>query len=60
VINGQHSVWQAVVELLPVAGGMTAAAVLAAYVRIGVLHGLPETGVRQLLLECRVRQRLRA
>lgn len=50
VIRGSTLEWQPVVELLPVAAAMTAGAVLAAYVGIGVVHRLPETGLRRLIL----------
>jgi uncharacterized membrane protein YfcA len=49
-IRGGTLSWRPVVELLPVAAAMTAGAVVAAYVGIGVVHRLPETGLRRLIL----------
>lgn len=42
--------WQPVADLLPVAAAMTAGAVLAAYVGIGVVHRIPEDLLRRLIL----------
>ena len=50
IIRGGTLDWQPVVELLPIAIAMTTGAVLAAYVAIGFVHRLPETGLRRLIL----------
>jgi len=50
IIRGSTLEWQPVVELLPVAAAMTTGAVVAAYVGIGIVHRLPETGLRRLIL----------
>lgn len=50
IIRGSTLEWQPVVELLPVAAAMTTGAVLAAYVGIGIVHRLPENGLRRLIL----------
>jgi uncharacterized membrane protein YfcA len=49
-VRGSTLAWDRVVDLLPVAAAMTTGAVLAAYVGIGVVHRLPETGLRRLIL----------
>jgi uncharacterized membrane protein YfcA len=43
-IRGSTLAWQPVIALLPVAAAMTTGAVTAAYVGIGVVRRLPETG----------------
>jgi uncharacterized membrane protein YfcA len=50
IIRGSTLQWQPVVELLPVAAAMTTGAVLTAYAGIGIVHRLPETGLRRLIL----------
>lgn len=49
-IRGATLAWQPVIELLPVAIAMTTGAVIAAYIGIGIVHRLPETGLRRLIL----------
>lgn len=49
-IRGSTLAWQPVVDLLPVAIAMTTGAVAAAYIGIGIVHRLPETGLRRLIL----------
>lgn len=49
-IRGSTLSWQPVAALLPVAIAMTTGAVVAAYVGIGIVHRLPETGLRRLIL----------
>jgi uncharacterized membrane protein YfcA len=49
-VRGSTLAWDPVVDLLPVAAAMATGAVLAAYVGIGVVHRLPETGLRRLIL----------
>jgi uncharacterized membrane protein YfcA len=49
-VRGSTLAWDPVVDLLPVAVAMATGAVLAAYVGIGVVHRLPETGLRRLIL----------
>jgi uncharacterized protein len=50
VIRGSTLELRPVVELLPVALAMITGAVVAAYVGVGVVHRLPETGLRRLIL----------
>lgn len=50
IIRGSTLEWRPVVDLLPVAAAMTTGAVLAAYLGIGIVHRLPETGLRRLIL----------
>jgi hypothetical protein len=49
-VRGSTLAWQPVLELVPVAAAMTTCAVLAAYAGVGLVHRLPETGLRQLIL----------
>jgi uncharacterized membrane protein YfcA len=49
-IRGSTLRWEPVLDLVPVAAAMTTGAVVAAYVGIGVVHRLPETGLRRLIL----------
>lgn len=49
-IRGGTLAWHPVVGLLPVAAAMTAGAMVAAYLGIGVVHRLPEAGLRRLIL----------
>jgi uncharacterized membrane protein YfcA len=50
VIRGSTLQWRPVLDLLPVAAAMTTGAVVAAYIGIGIVHRLPETGLRRLIL----------
>lgn len=50
VIRGSTLEWRPVLDMVPVAVAMTTGAVLAAYVGVGVVHRLPETGLRRLIL----------
>jgi uncharacterized membrane protein YfcA len=50
VIRGSTLSWQPVADLVPVAVAMTTGSVLAAYIGIGIVHRLPETALRRLIL----------
>jgi uncharacterized protein len=49
-IRGITLDWRPVGDLLPVAAAMTTGAVLAAYLGVGIVHRLPEAGLRRLIL----------
>lgn len=50
IIRGSTLQWRPVLDLLPVALAMTTGAVVAAYIGIGIVHRLPETWLRRLIL----------